>query len=255
MPRLGVGVPLPGEAVVFPREGGEPHRNVRPAVLHRDEHLLPLLEAAPVVVGGVEDEERGGNPVDRLDGAGTALHPAHQRPVAAFEGAFEDAAHVAGAVGGRPVAEVPLADGGGEAGGVADDVVGHEAAVAAAGDAEAAPVDKAEADGGVQKGHQVVVGAAVPGAFFVFLPVAHRAPGVAPDDGHPPGRQVVELKPPVERVEALGAAVDVEDGGVGFPFFVPGGFQDPAVDLHLAVGGGDFQLGQLRQPHLVHPAV
>src|SRR5262249_45583138 len=150
----------------------------------------------------------------------------------------EEVADVARAEHAADVVHRPLGAGGLEPVGMADDPARHEAAVAAAEDAQTLGIDEvAPAQGLVETGHHVLVVAAAPVADHAtgeFLAIA-MAPAWVREDDHVAGSgvnlELVEEAVPVLRVRT---AVDVQEGWVPLSRLVAERPHDPAIELDSA---------------------
>ena len=161
----------------------------------------------------------------------------------------EVVADVGGVLKGNPVGDGTLGNGGTKPVCMADNPVGHKAAVGAAGHAHAGGVDHGiglEHD--VGKLHQVVVvvGAVMAPDVGKGVALSVGAARIAVED------EVAGVGPHLHLVvvelaeQGARTAVNMQNGGVGLSLFKPGGPEGPAVDFK-AVGigkavvlGGDY---------------
>ena len=190
----------------------------------RDErriHLIPLIDGAAVIFEGVEEERRRLDPVGVLHGAVPPEFFDIRPDGRAALVLGEVGADVGHAVEARPVRDGALAGAGAEAVGVADDPVGHEAAVGATGLEEVVAVHLGIVlEGCVAEGHQVlIVHGAVLAADIHERAASVAASGVAEDDEIALTRPILHLVIEDGTVHGLGAAVDIEDDGVLFALF------------------------------------
>ena len=223
-----------GKLVVLAAEEYEP-------ALHtvRDErgiHLVALINGAAVILERVEEERGRFDPVSVLHGA---VPPEFFRVRPDGRAALilgEVRADVGHAVEARPVGDGALAGAGAEAVGVADDPVGHKAAVGAAGFKEIIRIHLGIAfERRVAERHEVVeVHRAVFAADVHERAASVAARGIAENDEIALAGPILHFVIEDGAVNGLGAAVDIEDDGILFARFKAEGLQDEAVYLVTA---------------------
>ena len=216
---------------------------IRMGVLHRDEQLMGAFHRAAVVILAVEDEQ---GLVDLLRvGHGGGLQLGQHEFLKGVK-LTAAALHVRGGVADQIAGHAALGDVALEAAFlVGGDVVGHVAAVAAAGHAQAIEVDPgAAADGLVHEGQQILIGAAIVGSLDVLMlwAIAAGAPRVAVNDCKAFGGQTLVFHGQAVGVEGMGAAVDIQNSGVLFVGVEVNGRLYPAVDDALAIRRGDGEV-------------
>src|SRR5438876_3937125 len=183
--------------------------------LQRDEELLGLLDRTAVILLGVEDEERRLHvrEVGERRMRAELLRVAPRRRITHLV-LPEVPADIARPERADVVADAPLRDRGLEALGVADDPVGHEPAVAAAGHVEPLRVDPTEAERVIDAGHEVLVVLAAPVADAGSdEPIAVGMAPAGVHEEHPvatTGEQL-ELVEEGVAVRAVRAAMDLEN--------------------------------------------
>ena len=235
------------ELVVLPVEEAEPGRD---ASIHESgEHLQPLLQGAAIVLVGM-DEQGGGLYVFGILQGG--LGPEGGRVVVKVSPGLvggKVAADVGDAAEAEPVRYGPLGRAAAEPVRMADDPVGHEAAVAAAGLADPLGVD-----GGIGRQDRVTEGHEV---LIVHVPVAApdvrkcivaavAALGVAEEDEVPLPRPVLHLMIEHGPVDGLGTAVDIEHRRIPLGGIIPEGLEDPTLDGEaLTLYGEGLRLGNI----------
>src|SRR5271166_5036831 len=220
------------QVVVF---AGEDYELTRYAVvLERAEPLLALLDGDAVVVVGVEHQSRSLDLARVLERAGVPvlIEVVEERAVEIF---FVAVGAVARAVVADEVGDAAQGDGSDEAIGVADDPVGHESAVAAAGDAHAVLVDPGILlERGIDAGHDVLVIHAAPvvlDAALEFLAVAGGSARIAEEDRVAFSGVDLEFVVPIDAVLSGGAAVDAQDHRIFLAGFPVDGFDQEAFDV------------------------
>ena len=200
----------------------EEHKAALDAVRdQRGVHLIALIDGAAVVLERVEEERRRFDLVGVLHGAVPPeffdIRP-DGRAALVFGEVGADVGH---AVEARPVRDRALAGAGAEAVGVADDPVGHKAAVGAAGFEEVICVHLGILlERRVAERHQIIeVDRAVLAADIHERAAAVGAGGIAEDDEIATARPVLHLVIEHGTVDGLGTAVNIEDDGVLFARF------------------------------------
>ena len=187
----------------------------------RGVHLIALIDRAAIVLKRVKEERRRFDLIGVLHGAvPPELFDVRPDGRAALI-LRKVRANVGHAVKACPVRDRALAGAGAEAVGVADDPVGHEAAVGAAGLKEVVCVHLGiTRERRVAEGHEVVkVDRAVLAANVHERAAPVAAGGVAKDDKVATACPVLHLMVENGAVDGLGTAVNVEDDGVLFARF------------------------------------
>ena len=197
-------------------------------------HLDPLRHGAAIVLVGV-DEEGGGLCVLHIFQRGQSpelFRVVVDVSVTLVPGKVE--ADVRHAVEAEPVGDGPLGGGAAEPVRVADDPVGHKAAVAAAGLADPGRVDLGVLGqhrvGEVHQVDIIRVPVVAPDVHEHVVP-AVAAHGVAEEDEVAQGGPNLHLMVEDRAVDGLGAPVDVQHRGVFLGGIEVSGLQNPALDL------------------------
>ena len=206
-----------GELMVFSPEVAQPGGN---APVHQGGvHLHSLSHGAPVILVRV-DKEGGGH-----GGLGVAQGRVSPQLLRAVEGVAvalvrgEAVANVGHAVEAEPVGDGALGGGAGEPVCVSNDPVGHKSAIGAASDSQPLPVDlRIPGQDCVSEVHEVAVVRLSIVATDVRKPVAPAvgAYGVAEEDKVTPVGPELHLVVKHRPVDGFGAAVDIQNSGIGF---------------------------------------
>ena len=221
-----------GKLMILPLENN--HAAVHAHLLQGRKQLIALGDGAAVIAVGMDDQcgrlEIGGILQRRLL---PHLFRVLKDGVVGLIFAEEDA-DIGNAIEADPVGDAPLGGGAAEAVCVADDPVGHKAAVAAAGDGHTPLVDLGIArQHRVGKVHQVLIFRLTVAAPDVSKGVAPAigADGIAEEDKIALPRPILHLMIEYLAIDRAGATVNVQNGGIGLAGVVIDGLQDPAGDV------------------------
>src|SRR5437867_5565769 len=232
---------------------GEPYENGLFAQhLQRGEQLLSLLDGTAEVSLRVKDEERRLHvrDVGQRRAEDELLAPLPWRGVAHLV-LPEVPPNVARTERGDVVRDAPLRDRGPETISVADDPIGHEPAVAAAGHIEALWVDPAECEGMIDTGHEVVIVLPAPIADArLDEPLAVRMTSARVGEQHriATPREHVELVEERVAVCRVRPAMDLQDEGPLLRWIEPARLHEPALDRPAIRAGELDALGCRDEP-------
>ena len=205
------------------------------------EHLQGLVHPAAVVGVGVDKQGGSGDIADVLQGRlvpeDLALVPDDAFPLQGIEAHVlqqEQIPLVTGGDGGDKVGNAPHGTGSLEPLGVADDPVGHVAAIGPAAHAQPIRVHvRITAKHLIGEVHQILVIDGAPPTYQieVILPPTVAAVGICIEHEPTAGGQQLHLMVVLGTVGRLGAAVNVQYAGILLPRLVSGGADDPAIHL------------------------